>query len=307
MIDQKIADAVTKLATKEDISAVSDTLNAFENHLGFVSTGLDDKTVAETLDETFAKKAELTDALNELKVQAEAKNAEIISYVDSELDRVEGIISNINHFKTEIVADITKVTDIGVLYLIKDDNAVGIDKYNEYIVVDGKPILIGDTTTDLSNYYNKAEIAEVVSKIKVAIKELKAQFEVAADTQNVLADRVTTLENNTVTNETFEAYKETVDYAVAGARDAAIAWTAEQLIGVREDIEKVHDQVDAVHREIDELKEHIENTYVTINELEAKQYITEAEAETLVDTRVQEVVKKELEAVDSIAYGDFDI
>lgn len=42
---------------KEDIEEVAEALNAYENKLGFVTT--DDKTVAEVIDETFAKKAEI--------------------------------------------------------------------------------------------------------------------------------------------------------------------------------------------------------------------------------------------------------
>lgn len=297
-VDQKIAES--GLATKEEVNALGAALNAFENHLGFVSTRLDaDKTIAETINDTFAKKTEMQEAI----------------------ERVEEAINNINHFKTEIVTDISKVTDVGILYLIKDTAAVGVDQYNEYIVVDGQPILIGDTTTDLSNYYNREEVDALLNKLKLAIKELKSQYAAASEIQAVLEERVTTLENNTVTKAELDAYKDTVELAVAGARDAAITWAATELLDIKDsinevhrdvdtvhrDVDKVHDEVDAVHREIDALKDHIESTYVTINELEEKNYITEAEAEVLVDTKVQEVVKKELEAVDSIAYGDFDI
>lgn len=304
-------------ATKEELqtaaNALQDNLNAFENIIGYPATR-SDKTFAEVLNDTFATKAavegvrtEIGAAIDEAVATAQAKDAEIVSYVKDEIGRVEEFISNINHFKTEVVDSVAKVTDLGVLYLIKDENAVGEDKYNEYIVVDGQPTLIGDTTTNLSDYYTKSEVVDLLNKVKVAIKELRGQLEAFSGVQSVLEDRVTVLENNTVTKESFEDYKKTVDLAVTGALDAAKAYTAEKLLDVQEDIDEVHRDVDAVHKEIDALKDYIINNYVTTKELEEKHYITKLEADELIETKVQEVVKKELEEVDSIAYGEFDI
>lgn len=304
-------------ATKEELqtaaNALQDNLNAFENIIGYPATR-SDKTFAEALNDTFATKAavegvrtEISAAIDEAVATAQAKDAEIVSYVKDEIGRVEEFISNINHFKTEVVDSVAKVTDLGVLYLIKDESAVGEDKYNEYIVVDGQPTLIGDTTTNLSDYYTKSEVVDLFNRVKATIKELRGQLEAFSGVQSVLEDRVTVLENNTVTKESFEDYKKTVDLAVTGALDAAKAYTAEKLLDVQEDIDEVHRDVDAVHKEIDALKDYIINNYVTTKELEEKHYITKLEADELIETKVQEVVKKELEEVDSIAYGEFDI
>lgn len=58
--DQTMADIIAEtFATKDDISVVTDALNAFENRLGFVTTGLEEKTVAETIYDSLSAKAEV--------------------------------------------------------------------------------------------------------------------------------------------------------------------------------------------------------------------------------------------------------
>ena len=70
------------------------------------------------------------------------------------------------------IADPT-TADFNVIYLLKDTSATGSDKYFEYMRL-GTPEsstfeMTGDTSTDLSNYFTKAEInaalAEKVDKI----------------------------------------------------------------------------------------------------------------------------------------------
>lgn len=86
-----------------------------------------------------------------------------IEYVDGEIEAIEDAISKLNHFTTKIVNSEAEVTEEGVLYLIKDAEATGADVYNEYLFVDGKAVLIGDTTTDLSDYYTKGQVDTTLS------------------------------------------------------------------------------------------------------------------------------------------------
>lgn len=121
-----------------------------------------------------------------------------ISYVDSEISGLEEAISKLNHFTTKIVSSVDEVTETGVLYLIKDETVTGVDKYNEYLYIEtsgiGSPVLIGDTTTDLSNYYNKTQVDNVISPITEDLDDL--------------AERVKTLEDtDNATQEEFDAYK----------------------------------------------------------------------------------------------------
>lgn len=126
------------------------------------------------------------------------------TYVDDEIAGLEEAIGNLNHFTTEIVSSTDDVTETGVLYLIKDETVAGVDKYNEYLYVDGEAVLIGDTTTDLSNYYNKTEIDNTVEAINTAIGD-------EATARGALAEKVTALEEaDNATQEEFDAYKDEV-------------------------------------------------------------------------------------------------
>ena len=72
-------------------------------------------------------------------------------------------IANINHFTTKIVASTDEVTEVGVLYLIKDETATGKDVYNEYLFFeDLKAVLIGDTSTDLSDYVTNNALTQAL-------------------------------------------------------------------------------------------------------------------------------------------------
>ena len=143
----------------------------------------------------FVDPTELADAI---------KDFTTVTYVDSEIDKIEQAIGQLNHFKAEVVESIDDVKETGVLYLIKDATATGVDKYNEYILVGEEPTLIGDTTTDLSNYYNKTEINTALADIEQSITD-------EATARGQLAARVSTLEGiDNATQEELNAYKEEV-------------------------------------------------------------------------------------------------
>lgn len=77
-----LVDALSEtFATKEDISVVEGTLNAFESHLGFVTTGFEEQTVAEKIYDTFATKDELI-AATEPKVTAAVGQTIVVKAVD---------------------------------------------------------------------------------------------------------------------------------------------------------------------------------------------------------------------------------
>ena len=129
------------------------------------------------------------------------------TYTDSKIAEVYTTISGINHFTTKIVTSVNEVKEPGVLYLIKDNTATGSDKYNEYLYVDGYPVLIGDTSTDLSNYYTKAETASLVEN---GIAAISTQLALEVDAREKLAKRVETLEQEAVRTADFNKYKEEV-------------------------------------------------------------------------------------------------
>lgn len=92
--------------------------------------------------------------------------------VDKKILGLEDAISKLNHFTTKIVTSIDEVTETSILYLIKSKDVEGKDNYDEYLYIEGQgAVLIGDTSTDLSDYYNKTEIDNKVKDINELITE----------------------------------------------------------------------------------------------------------------------------------------
>jgi hypothetical protein len=191
-----IEDDYLKAADKYDDTGIRSFITALDEAIGDTSKGivkdvadnkqaiLDEKTRAEAAEKALSDKINAIDFVdtNELAIAiTEAKG-----YTDAEIVKVNAAIAALNHFKTEIVENTDAVKETGVLYLIKDDTVAGVDKYNEYIVVDGKAVLIGDTTTDLSNYYNKTEIDGKIVAINAAISDADSKLAKKIETGSIV-------------------------------------------------------------------------------------------------------------------------
>lgn len=61
------------------------------------------------------------------------------------------VTSKISVLTTKIVDSESDVTEENVLYLVPNSTS-GDNKYNEYMLINGSPELIGSQTIDLSNY-----------------------------------------------------------------------------------------------------------------------------------------------------------
>ena len=72
-------------------------------------------------------------------------------------------IAKTTHLTKEIVATIPEVADAkeNIIYMIKDDSISGDDKYNEYMLIDGAFVKIGDTSIDLSGYVKTSDISTI--------------------------------------------------------------------------------------------------------------------------------------------------
>lgn len=75
-------------------------------------------------------------------------------------DDIDNALSAITHFTTEVVESTDEMVSDKVLYLMHVEGVEGADKYNEYLVINSVPTLIGDTTTDLSQYATKKELSD---------------------------------------------------------------------------------------------------------------------------------------------------
>ena len=204
-------------------------------------------------DATFAKKGE--DAYDDTELTERVSTLETgiqNVYTKSETyskDEVNSALANITHFTTKVVASTDEMDDPMVLYLVADIEATGADKYYEYLVINGIPTIIGDTTTNLSQYATKEELnnhattAEQTYATKQALEihaseaaglyatkdELSEHEETAATTyatKTELASKVdTTKLTDYYTKEEVEnkgyAVAETVESQLAGKADVA--------------------------------------------------------------------------------------
>jgi hypothetical protein len=218
-----------KEADKYDDSGVRSLISELDAAIGDTEKGLvkdvadnkqaiaNEKSRAELAEQALRERINAIDFVDADELADAIKDFAETEYVDEEIGKLEAAIAALNHFKAEVVDNIDKVTELGVLYLIKDEAVEGVDKYNEYIVVDGKATLIGDTTTDLSNYYNKTEIDGKVNTIDTAVSDEKAARE-------ALAERVVALEEaDNVTQAELEEYKAKVVSDIATAKSEAIS------------------------------------------------------------------------------------
>ena len=157
-------------------------------------------------------------------LQTSIANVYTKTEVDGKFQEVNNTIAGITHFTTQIVESVDEVTAVGVLYLIKDDSVEGVDKYNEYLYIEGQgAVLIGDTTTDLSNYVTtdalNAAIADFVTSEGLASA-------IAGKADQTAVNEALALKANAadvVANSTFEAFKTENAKAIAAARTGAVA------------------------------------------------------------------------------------
>lgn len=146
-----------------------------------------------------------------------------VAELETAVEEVNSTIAGITHFTTKVVESVDAVNEVGVLYLIKDDSVEGVDKYNEYLFVDGNAVLIGDTTTDLSDYVTaealEAEIADFVTTQGLADA-------IAGKADQTAVDEALALKANAadvVANDTFDTFKTANDEAIEAARTGAVA------------------------------------------------------------------------------------
>ena len=104
-----------------------------------------------------------------------------------------------------------------VVYYVKDTDAKGEDVYKEYLLVGGVLTLIGSTSTDLSNYYNKGEVDDLIKDFitidDITLPELKLEGENTIEAQD---GEVVLLAN--LTQDAEDDHKLTRTYAAAATK-----------------------------------------------------------------------------------------
>ena len=217
--------------------------------------------------------------------QAEANIATITSDYAKTVD-VERLIGEQAHFKTQVVETTADVKAEGILYLIKDPTAIGQDTYKEYLFIDGAAVCIGDTSTNLVNYYNKTEVNDLLSgkansgDVNSSIQNLTTQInnvDKKFENYTTSADLATQLAGYYTKAETDAEVKKATDAAAQNASDISSLTTTVNNQGSAiaqhtTDIANVNTRVDNVNTEITNIKTSITNlgdTYATDAELAA--------------------------------------
>lgn len=111
---------------------------------------------------------------------------EVIENDLASVEYVTELISNIN--KKQVVTSTAEMTDPALIYLlaINDDSN---NTYEEYVVINGTPELIGTTRVDLTNYVTITQLNNIIAQLeeRIAILEgTESEVEVdPADTSDI--------------------------------------------------------------------------------------------------------------------------
>lgn len=128
-------------------------------------------------------------------VDGGVKLSDLITRADVETLIAQAVETS-THLTTVVVDELPSDQDAkdNVIYLIKDDDVTGNDKYQEYVKIQGVLTLIGDTSTNLSDYYTKTQTDDKIAAAKTeAVTEAVTQAGTQADAKDaqVLQDAKT--------------------------------------------------------------------------------------------------------------------
>ena len=107
---------------------------------------------------------------------------------------VDEAIANFGGFEVHPSTADVVLPKTNIIYLIGPSASTAPDLYQEYIYTSGDGfILIGDTTVDLSNYYQKDSIDDFVSDLSA---DISAETTRATDTENTISQNLVTSATN---------------------------------------------------------------------------------------------------------------
>ena len=111
---------------------------------------------------------DLSSDVGDLESSLQAANT-AISAMQTELQAVDGKISqavaNANHLTYEIINDLQAMTADNVIYLHSSSTTSVNNIYQEYMLINGNPEVIGSTNIDLSQYVTSATFSSLESRV----------------------------------------------------------------------------------------------------------------------------------------------
>lgn len=86
-------------------------------------------------------------------------------YNKTETDgKIAAAVAAANHLKYQIVEDLPESEqDANTIYLVAKDGEAGQDAYTEYMWLNNKWEILGDTSVDLTNYYTKTQTDQAIT------------------------------------------------------------------------------------------------------------------------------------------------
>lgn len=182
-VSSKVAAVDSKVNTVADIAASNkEQIDGVKNDLfGEGGTKTDPKEgslgkdLADVIAAVGGADSGLTKSLADLttEVGKKANAAEVYTKTQTDTKIGEAVAAQ-GHMKAQVVESTAQMTENNVLYLVKDDTVTGVDQYNEYILIDGTPTLIGSTSTDLTGYAKTADQKVITDALSGRIDTLEA-------------------------------------------------------------------------------------------------------------------------------------
>lgn len=182
-VSSKVAAVDSKVNTVADIAASNkEQIDGVKNDLfGEGGTKTDPKEgslgkdLADVIAAVGGADSGLTKSLADLTTEVSKKANAADVYTKTQTDtKIGEAVAAQGHMKAQIVEGPAQMTENNVLYLVKDDTVTGVDQYNEYILIDGTPTLIGSTSTDLTGYAKTADQKVITDALSGRIDTLEA-------------------------------------------------------------------------------------------------------------------------------------
>lgn len=182
-VSSKVAAVDSKVNTVSDIAASNkEQINGVKNDLfgeGGTKTDPKEGSLGKDLADVIAAVGNadsgLTKSLADLTTEVGKKANAADVYTKTQTDtKIGEAVAAQGHMKAQVVEGTAQMTENNVLYLVKDDTVTGVDQYNEYILIDGTPTLIGSTSTDLTGYAKTADQKVITDALSGRIDTLEA-------------------------------------------------------------------------------------------------------------------------------------
>lgn len=175
-VDSKVNTVADVAASnKEQIDGVKEDLYGEGGTKADPKEGSLGKDLADVIAAVGNADSGLTKSLADLTTEVGKKANAADVYTKTEADtKIGEAVAAQGHMKAQVVEGTAQMTDNNVLYLVKDDTVTGVDQYNEYILIEGTPTLIGSTSTDLTGYAKTADQKVITDALSGRIDTLEA-------------------------------------------------------------------------------------------------------------------------------------